>query len=153
MKLGRRATADRGQTLVEFALILPILILLLVGVFDLGRAVHSYNTISNAAREGMRLAIVDQNQAAIEDRAVKHAVSVGIDADDVTIRYLSPSLAESGPCFKEEPITGTAGVGCVAEVKLTYQFNAATPLIGNLVGPIQMEAQSRQPVERSYSSP
>ncbi|HLE59087.1 MAG TPA: TadE family protein, partial [Candidatus Limnocylindria bacterium] len=55
------ARSRRGQTLVEFALILPIFLLVLVGIFDMGRAVYAYNTISNASRQAVRLGIVDQN--------------------------------------------------------------------------------------------
>lgn len=43
---------ERGVSAVEFALIAPVLILLLVGILDLGRAVNAYVTVSNAAREG-----------------------------------------------------------------------------------------------------
>ena len=46
---------SRGQSLVEFALVLPLFVLLLVGVFDLGRAFFAYIAISNAAREGTRV--------------------------------------------------------------------------------------------------
>jgi len=53
-----RSRAERGQTLVEFALILPIFILLLVSIFDLGRVVWANDTLSNAAREAARFAIV-----------------------------------------------------------------------------------------------
>ena len=63
------AGRERGQALVEFALVLPILILLLVGIFDFGRAVYAFNTVNNAAREGVRLAIVDQNCNAIGQAA------------------------------------------------------------------------------------
>ncbi len=42
----------KGQSLVEFALCLSLLILILLGVFDLGRAFHAYIVITNAAREG-----------------------------------------------------------------------------------------------------
>lgn len=49
---------ERGQSLVEFALILPILVIVLVGVFDLGRAVMLSETLNNAVREGNRYAIV-----------------------------------------------------------------------------------------------
>ena len=55
--------------MVEFALVLPVLILLLVGIFDFGRAVYAFNTVNNAAREGVRLAIVDQNCDAIGQAA------------------------------------------------------------------------------------
>jgi hypothetical protein len=48
----------RGQTLVEMALILPIFVLVLVSIFDLGHVVWSNNSLANAAREGVRFAIV-----------------------------------------------------------------------------------------------
>src|SRR4030042_5191220 len=45
---------QRGQSMVEFALMLPLMALVLVGVFDLGRAFFASITITNAAREGAR---------------------------------------------------------------------------------------------------
>ena len=52
--------------MVEFALVVPLFVLLLVGLFDVGRAVYAYNTVNNAAREAGRLAIVDQFQNLIQ---------------------------------------------------------------------------------------
>ena len=49
---------DRGQALIEMALMLPVLVLLLVGVFDLGRAVWLSNTLATAVREGSRYGVV-----------------------------------------------------------------------------------------------
>jgi len=135
----------RGQTLVEFALILPIFILVLVGIFDFGRAVYGYNTISNASREAVRLGIVDQNVTKLEAEAVKAAVSLGAVAADVDIAFLTPDL--SGTCAT--PIA----IGCVVEITVHYQYTAATPIIGNLVGTIDMAATTREPIERSYVSP
>lgn len=54
----KRRHATRGQAMVEFALVFPILILLLVGIFDLGRVVWANNAISTASREAARLAVV-----------------------------------------------------------------------------------------------
>lgn len=50
--------SSRGQTLVEFALVLPILIGMLVGAFDLGRVVLANDLVANAAREAARYAVV-----------------------------------------------------------------------------------------------
>ena len=50
---------ERGQSLIEFALILPVLLILLVGVFDIGRAVMLSETLNTAVREGTRYAIVN----------------------------------------------------------------------------------------------
>jgi Flp pilus assembly protein TadG len=49
---------DRGQALVEFALIMPVLLLLILGLIDVARAVAQENTLAFAAREGTRYAIV-----------------------------------------------------------------------------------------------
>ena len=50
--------AARGQALVEFALVLPLFVLLLLAIFDFGRVIWARNVLENAAREGARQAIV-----------------------------------------------------------------------------------------------
>jgi Flp pilus assembly protein TadG len=55
---------EGGQSLVEFALILPVLLLIITGVFDVGRAAWQENTLAYAAREGTRYAIVHGSAAA-----------------------------------------------------------------------------------------
>ena len=50
--------SSRGQSMVEFALILPILMFLLAGFFDLGRVVLAHDALGHAAREAARYAIV-----------------------------------------------------------------------------------------------
>lgn len=54
----RRRDRSRGQALVEFALILPIFVLLLVGMFDLGHVVWANDALATAAREAARFAVV-----------------------------------------------------------------------------------------------
>jgi hypothetical protein len=58
----RRARAQRSQALIEFALISPVLLLLLFGIVDIGRAVFYYDTVNHAAREGARTAVRASNQ-------------------------------------------------------------------------------------------
>jgi hypothetical protein len=53
-----RSGAKRGQTLVEFALTVPILLVLTIGLFDIGQAVYYYNALADCAREGARFGIV-----------------------------------------------------------------------------------------------
>lgn len=151
LKLGRGD--GRGQALVEFAIILPIFILLLVGILDLSRAVYANHTIANAAREALRLAIVDQNQSLIEAHGIQRASGLGLAAEDVTVRFLNPDLTEAAPCGQAEPIAPPVEVGCVAEIQIVYQYTAATPIISNLVGPIDMFSTARQPVERKFATP
>ncbi len=54
----RFGTEERAQSLVEFALVLPIFLLIVTGIFDVARAVWQENSLAYAAREGTRYAIV-----------------------------------------------------------------------------------------------
>jgi hypothetical protein len=55
-------SGQRSQALIEFALISPVLLLMIFGVIDIGRAVFYYDTLNHAAREGARSAVVASNQ-------------------------------------------------------------------------------------------
>lgn len=58
MKAHRR---NPGQSLIEFALILPLLLLVVMALFDIGRAVFHYSILNTAVREGTRYAIVQSD--------------------------------------------------------------------------------------------
>jgi Flp pilus assembly protein TadG len=62
---------DGGQALIEFALVLPLLLLIITGLFDLARATWQENTLAYSAREGTRYAIV--HGSASVDGVVVHA--------------------------------------------------------------------------------
>src|SRR4051812_49820806 len=59
----RRRGRSTGQALLEFSLILPVFLIMLMGVIDLGRAIWAQNSLAAAAREGARLAIVHGGSA------------------------------------------------------------------------------------------
>jgi Flp pilus assembly protein TadG len=56
LRRGKFLHQDRhGQSMVEFALILPLMVLVVVGIFELGRAFFAYIDIANSAREAVRM--------------------------------------------------------------------------------------------------
>jgi Flp pilus assembly protein TadG len=69
----QRSRRERGAAAVEMALVLPVLVLLLGGIIDLGRAFMTQTILTNAAREGTRFAMISTNLAtdktSIETRA------------------------------------------------------------------------------------
>lgn len=141
----RTGNKDRGQALVEFALIVPIFLLVVLGLFDLGRAVFYHSTLSNASREAVRVGIVDQNATAIRTRAVEAAGGVmPITAADVVITHLNSDLSSGGTCS-----TAPYEIGCVVRVEVTHMFQPATPF----VGPLTLHAETHQSIERRYASP
>lgn len=148
---------SKGQTLVEFALILPVFILVLVGIVDGGRAVFAYHTANNAAREGGRQAIVDQTLDHIRARAAEHAVALGVSPADIQVDYRDPDDPETpDSCLTNEgaPALGTHEIyGCLAVVVVPYDYSAATPIVGNLMGTIHMTGEVRFPVEFNCVEP
>lgn len=127
----RRLSGDAGASAVEFALVLPILLLLLFGIVDFGRAYQAKTQLTHAVREGVRTYVVTQDGARGEEKAVAAAVSLGLTVDDVTTTGCS----------------STTDIGEDATLTATYSFDYLTPLpaivatlpgAGGLAGPITL---------------
>jgi hypothetical protein len=142
----------RGQGLVEFALVIPIFLLIVIGLFDLGRAVFINNGLGNAAREAVRLAIVNQDPALVAKRAQDMAFGValtGTPADMVAFYRSGPDhddVESNEPCDNSDDDHAIA-VGCVAVITTEATWQPITPIIGNIVGALPLTARSELPVE------
>ena len=141
----RTESRGRGQGLVEMALVLPIFLLIIFGMLDLGRAVYAYNTISNSSRAGARVAIVNQTTSAIQAEAISQSVALGVTAGQVSISYLQPTTSATCP----SPIS----IGCRVSITVTDQWTAVTPVISQIIGPITLQATTEMPVERTCPWP
>ena len=104
----RRTTGERGSATVEFALLLPLLLLLIFGIIDFGRALNAQITLTQAAREGVRLAAMDSSNVVSRTQAAATGLS------NVTV---SATVCPVG-----------ASQGADATVKVTYAYQFATPI-------------------------
>ncbi|HXG26926.1 MAG TPA: TadE family protein [Candidatus Binatia bacterium] len=152
-RLGRRPHAGRGQSLVEFALVLPLFLLLVMAIADLGLGVFAYNSITNAAREGARLAIVNQDTTSVVARAKSQARVAR--SPNVTVAYYM-AAADGTPDTSTTCPIGSASyiaVGCLAVVRFEGDYEPITPFIRNIVfgGGVTFTAETVLPVE--YSCP
>lgn len=101
-----RSTRDRGAAAVEFAIILPLLLILVAGIVDFGRLFYAEIIVSNAAREGVRMAAMGMEGSA----------QARVDA-------ASPSLALVGAVVGEAcSSTSGAAVGVSYRVTTTAPF-------------------------------
>jgi hypothetical protein len=141
----------RGQALAELAVALPVLLLVVLGLFDIGRAVFTYNGLTNAAREGVRLAIVNQDQDLVAQRAQAMAFGTEISsAPEATVRFFSqlgPGGTDDVTLNDECGVDKPMAVGCIAVIEPRASWQAITPLIGNLLGPITLTARAELAVE------
>lgn len=141
----RRANASRGQALVEFGIILPVLLLLLVLAIDFGRVFFGWVALNNASRIGADYAGQNPNgwkgsgQAGIQDEYLD------LVEDHVSGCELDPV---DDPEFTDVDGDGDAyNWGDQARVRITCDFAFVTPLVENILGDeIQIGAESIFPV-------
>jgi Flp pilus assembly protein TadG len=107
-----------GQTLVEFALTAMVLLLIIMGIFDFGRAIYEQHTIADAAREGARYAII----ATHTDAGIRQRV-----------RDMAPGTQMTDADIQIDPVGARAG-GAAVTVSISHQFDPITPLIAAFMG-------------------
>lgn len=111
----KRRGAHRGQSLVEFALVLPIFLMLLVGVFDLGHVVWANNAISTAAREATRFAVVHGGNSTCP--VGPHSATQAYPMPPTTD---CPISSDSVQPIKDEAAQWLSGVGGTVDVWVCY---------------------------------
>lgn len=132
----RRQARDRGATAVEFALLFPLLMLIVFGTIDFGRALNAQVTLTQAAREGVRIAALGEPNV----QARTQAAATGLNPVTVTV---------TGCPFGANP-------NADAVVNVSYRFSFITPIgavaallggSGSLGSPVTLTAQGVEPCE------
>ncbi len=122
-----RHRRSRGQSLVEFALVLPVLLLIVLFALDFGRAFFAWVSLNNAARVAANYAAINPKAWAGSGNAVQKAQYSQLIGDDFDA--LSCPLADPAP---PPSFPGGTSLGGTAEVRLTCNFGLVTPIIGDL---------------------
>lgn len=119
---------ERGAVAVEFALLTPVLIMLLLGIMEFGRAYNVQVTLTNAAREGVRNMAINNSRSA--------AVSATRSAADT----LNPKLADSDIVFsfRNIPETAPAPTTCSVGRQVTVTVNYSLTTMTGVAGPFAM---------------
>ncbi len=125
--------SQKGQSLIELALVLPVLLLILLGIVDFGKAYVTLVALNDAASEGATYASIDPT--ATTEIANRAAGSAGgglaeFDPANVTVAYANPAAGQ--------PIT----------VTVTYEYQVLTPVISMLLpdGKLVLAAHATQPI-------
>ncbi|MER6940358.1 TadE family protein [Nocardioides sp. NPDC127514] len=112
--LSRPDRADRGAAAVEFALVLPLLLLVLFGLIDFGRALNAQIALTQAAREGVRLAALQQPGAADRARAAAEPLS-GVTVS-VTACPANPGPTDDAVVLANQNFTFATPIGSIADM-------------------------------------
>ena len=114
-------SGHKGQDLVEFAVMLPFLLIILIGVIDLGRVFHASIAIANASRTGARYAIsygFESNGGVVTVNSVDVSTKTQAEAQNSGITLDSVSTSCPGGCVHGGPVVVTA------VHNFTFLFNA-----------------------------
>jgi hypothetical protein len=132
--------ARRGQSLVELALLMPVLALILIGTLDLGRAFYQYTQLTNSVQAGALYGHALPHAVTAADSAnpenitfqIQNEGSLSIEAADITVRcYASP---DEGPLISSTMLRGDGGCstasgaksGDIIEITARYRFQPIT---------------------------
>lgn len=112
---------ERGASSIEFALILPVLIMILIGVFEFGMAYNNFLAITHAAREGARMAAVNKY-----DESAVRADAYPVEPDSVSLSYPGGDVH-----------------GAQAVVTIRYTNKVDVPFFGSVSIPLESQASMR----------
>jgi len=162
--LRRVRRPERGQGLVEFAFVVPLIVLLVSGGIDMGRLVFAQTTLANAARHGARVAAVNQinpgngNISCQEDMPIENVAdphwsaractawssgTIGVTVSAVTLSYAAPTDVALS-------CSPTLHIGCIARISVTTTWRAITPVVGSILDNVTLTATSEHPLERVF---
>ncbi len=74
----KRLKSERGAALLEAAITIPLLLLIAVGIFEFGRAFQTWQILTNAAREGARLAVLPDPTPGVVETRVREYMAAGL---------------------------------------------------------------------------
>lgn len=115
--------SERGAVAVEFAILAPVLVMLLLGIMECSRAYNAQASLSAAAREGVRVMAISNSISAANTAAKSTAVS------------LQPALKDTDIKFKNLD-TGTTSCAPGNRMTITITYNLST--MTGVVGPFPM---------------
>jgi Flp pilus assembly protein TadG len=121
MNLYRRLACEKGAELIEFALVFPLLLLVMFGIMDFGLLFQRYEAVTNAAREGARIAVLPgYGQADVQARVTQYLAAAGLKSTP-SIAYAAPqAMSVGGACAT---LTGVT-------VGYPHEFMFVGPIVG-----------------------
>ena len=131
----RRRLDERGQAVIEMALTLPLLLLIVLGMFDFGLLFQRYEVVTNAAREGARIGVLpDYSTADAQNRAYDYLAVGGLSGAK---RGCGAAYAPGSRCasavISTTTIAGSSPVKTVKQVTVTVEYDHAHVFVGPII--------------------
>ncbi len=150
MKREQRRRRQRGQTLVEFALILPVLLLILIGIFEFGRIIFLYANLFNAAREGARYGLTHpQDYNGILQHAQERITLTELSSGDLTVSMdTGPTSSDICVMDVSNDCASYAVIGNRVKVSIGYIVSPLTPLFEPIINELNLQTEAARTIQR-----
>ncbi len=126
----KRLKKERGAALLEAAITVPIVLLICVGIFEFGRAYQTWQVLTNASREGARLAVIPgSTDVAVRARVNQYLTGGGLS-----------SLADSKIVLNRAVAFTATATGSSVQVNYPFRFMVLNPVI-RLIAPSDTTGQ------------
>ena len=143
----RRFGSERGTALLETAMTIPLLLLVSVAIFEFGRAFQTWEVLTNAAREGARVAVLPSSTAASVQARTKDYLNAGaLAGNTATVTVAATTISIGGANASASKVT----------VNYPFQFMVLQPVAklvvkGTQLGkPITMSASAEMRNESPF---
>jgi Flp pilus assembly protein TadG len=140
----RRARDQRGAVAVEFALIMPVLCLLVFGIIEFGFMLNRDMIVGNASRDGARAASLGDTQALIKSGIAAELAASGIPTTPatgttITVTCKKPNGTACSTAYDTDAISGSTAI-----INVSYKHTLITPFISSILGDVVTLGQSTQ---------
>jgi hypothetical protein len=156
-----RRKNERGQAIIELALTLPLLLLVVMGIFDFGLMFQRYEVVTNAAREGARVGVLpNYPPAQAEARAIQYLDLGGLGGASITTRPCGGAEVPGSRCASAQvlpttiPAAGGAPAVTLNEIVVTVEYDhehvfvgPMMSLFGGSIGTTRLRSVSRMRLE------
>jgi Flp pilus assembly protein TadG len=130
-----------GQALGEFALVIPLLFVMVVGLLDIGHMVYVNNALAQGAREGARW-------GAVQGRAATTAGLASVAEETKGRMTAVPNPTVTVTCDRLITTTPQCSTGDIIEVQASSLVQPMTPIIGQLLGPIYLTSTAKMSIHQ-----
>ena len=130
---------ERGSAMVETAITIPILLVLMVGIFEVGRAYETWQVLTNAAREGARMSVTPTSSQATTTALIRQYMANG----QLTKSATAAVVVDKGASIN---VNGTAISASAVTVDYPFEFIMLQPVVrlvapgATVGGPLTMRA-------------
>ncbi len=140
----RSHKSQRGAAALEFALVFPVLLLLLIGIVDFGMLMSTQSVVANAAREGARTAALSNNETSAKN-AVTNAIADLPGATNIATTVTVKCTTSTGtPCSF---VDSTPDAGGTVTVTVNYLHTWLSPVVLGLSPTITLHGTSFMRIE------